>query len=73
MIVQCPNCPATFVLGRDNKDLGDRSYRLLCPALRENLAARVLRENLAAQGRTDIEPECPYMRNARNAAILESM
>jgi hypothetical protein len=69
MIVQCPNCPASLELGTDSKDLEDRSYKLLCPALRENLAAKVLRENLAAQGRTDIEPECPHMRNAKNAAV----
>jgi hypothetical protein len=36
-----------------------QAYKLLCPALRENLAAKVLRDNLAAQARTDIEPECP--------------
>jgi hypothetical protein len=59
-------------LGALCEDPGDRSYKLLCPALRESLAAKVLRENLAAQGRNDIEPECPHMRNARNAAIVDA-
>ena len=66
MIVQCPNCPATMDLGLNNADLADRSYKLLCPALRENLAAKVLRANLAAQQQTEMEPDCPHMRNARN-------
>jgi hypothetical protein len=54
----------------DPGELLDTSYKLLCPALRENLAAQVLRERLSAQGLRDIEPECPYMREARNMAIL---
>jgi hypothetical protein len=69
MIVRCPNCPATLELGAESKDLEDRSYKLLCPALRENLAAKVLRENLAAQGRADMGLDCPHMRNAKNAAL----
>lgn len=59
MIVQCPNCPATMELDTNNADLGDRSYKLLCPALRENLAAKVLRANLAAQKRADIDQIVP--------------
>ncbi len=55
--------------GPGGEDLGDRSYKLLCPALRESLAAQVLRENLKAQARTDIEPDCPYMRDSRDSAI----
>ena len=41
------------------------------PCRRENLAAKVLRENLVAQGRTNIEPECPHMLMARNAALFD--
>ncbi len=58
-------------LGDHFEDMGDVSYKLLCPALRESLLAKVLRENLAAQGRNDIEPECPHMRNARNSARVD--
>jgi hypothetical protein len=44
-------------LGPDGGYLGDASYKLKCPVVRER--------------RSDIKLECLYMRRARDSAILK--
>lgn len=61
MRVKCTNCPAEVELGVEGEDIGDTAYKLLCPVLREQSAIR----------KYDVDAECPYMREVKNAAALQ--
>ena len=61
MKVKCPNCPAEQDLGPFCEDLKDRRYLVACPVLDPHLIER----------HSDTNIECPHMRDARAAVILE--
>jgi hypothetical protein len=61
MKVKCPNCPAEQELGPFCDDLRDRRYLVVCPVLDPHLIER----------HSDTNIECPHMRDARAAVILE--
>ena len=60
MKVKCPRCPAETDIGRDCNDVSDTRYKLLCPEIRDRLAA---------EGGTALEFDCINMRTARDSAI----
>jgi len=59
MRLKCTNCPAEMEVGANGEDVGDTAYRLLCPILRDH----------RKEPNRDVDLECPYMRDARSAAI----
>jgi hypothetical protein len=63
MKVNCPRCPAEMDVGRDCDDVSDTRYKLLCPEIRDRLAA---------EGGTAFEFDCINMRTARDSAIRKS-
>jgi hypothetical protein len=66
--IKCPYCSVYMNNGCDDARPNKTPYKLLCPLIRENLAVKVLREKLTTEF-TDIDLDCPYMREARNTAL----
>jgi hypothetical protein len=60
MQVKCPKCPAETDIGLHCDDVSDTRYKLLCPEMRDRLAA---------EGGSGIDLDCINMRTARDSAI----
>jgi len=62
MKIKCATCHAWTELGSGDNEIQDVAYKLLCPVLHENKKEAI----------RNLDLECPYMRDAKDAAVRKS-